>query len=157
RDAEVAAATADRPEQVGVVGFRRGDDATVGEHDLGRCEVVDGHAVLAHQPAEATTEGETGDARSRDHAAGGRETVHRGGAVVLLPRHAGLCAHAPRPGVDVDPAHRREVDHEAAVGDREAGDVVPAAAHRDLESGVATEVDRVAHVGRVVTTRDDRG
>jgi hypothetical protein len=38
--AEVAAAPTDRPEQVGVLVGRGGDDAPVGEHHVGRHEVV---------------------------------------------------------------------------------------------------------------------
>jgi hypothetical protein len=51
----------------------------------------------------------------------------------------------------------REVDHQAAVGDRLAGDVLAAATDRDLESRVPAEVDRVDDVGGVVTSRDHRG
>ena len=40
-------------------------------------------------------------------------------------------------GVDVDASQRREVDHEAAVGDSAAGDVVPAAAdHQVLQTPI---------------------
>ena len=45
--AEVAAATADRPEQVGIF-VRAGDHETsIGEHDIGCQQIVDGQAVLA--------------------------------------------------------------------------------------------------------------
>jgi hypothetical protein len=46
-DAEVAAAAAQRPEQVGVLVGRGADSAAVGQHHLGGDEVVDGHAVAA--------------------------------------------------------------------------------------------------------------
>ena len=68
------------------------------------------------------------------------------------------CARTRRvAGIDMDAAHRREIDHQAAVGRREPRDVVAAAAHRDLDAGVAAEVDGVANVGGVRATRDEPG
>jgi hypothetical protein len=57
----------------------------------------------------------------------------------------------------VDALHEGEVDHQPAVGDRLAGDVVAAAADRDLQSFAPGEVDRVGDVRRVQAARDDRG
>ena len=45
--AEVAAAAAHRPEQVGVLLGAGRDEAAVGQHHVGRQQVVDGQAVLA--------------------------------------------------------------------------------------------------------------
>ena len=52
-DAEVAAAAADRPEQVRVRVRVRAEDLPVGGHDVGGEEVVDRQAVLPHQVADA--------------------------------------------------------------------------------------------------------
>ena len=61
-DPEVAAAAAQRPEQVGVlVGADPAHRAVSGD-DLERDHVVAGQAVLAHQPADAPAERESGDA-----------------------------------------------------------------------------------------------
>ena len=46
-DAEIAAAAAQRPEQVGVLLLAGGDEAAVGQHDVGLEQIVDGQAVLA--------------------------------------------------------------------------------------------------------------
>jgi hypothetical protein len=51
RDAEVAAAAAQGPEQVLVVLGAGHHDLAVGGDDLDGQQVVDGEAVLAHQPA----------------------------------------------------------------------------------------------------------
>ena len=51
-DADVAAAAADRPEQVGVALLVDRQDAAVGGDDLGRDQVVDRHAVLAGQESD---------------------------------------------------------------------------------------------------------
>ena len=45
-----------------------------------------------------------------------------------------------RAAIDPHRFHRRQVDHQAAVADRAAGDVVSAAAHRDDEFVLAREV-----------------
>jgi hypothetical protein len=55
--AEVAAAASQRPEQVGVLVLGRPQQLATGRHDVGGEEIVDGEAVLAHQPADATAEG----------------------------------------------------------------------------------------------------
>jgi hypothetical protein len=48
--------------------------------------------------------------------------------------------------IDPDTSHRREVDHEPAVGYGESEDAVPAAAHADLEVVLAGEPHRRCHV-----------
>src|SRR5882757_6211034 len=89
-DAEVAAAAADRPEQVGVLVFARGHDFSGCEYDFGREEVVDRHSVASHQPAQASTECESRDASARHHAAWGGETERPRRAVQLADRDAPL-------------------------------------------------------------------
>jgi hypothetical protein len=46
-DAEVAAAAAQRPEQLRVFVLTCRHDAAVGQYDLGRKQIVDGEAVFA--------------------------------------------------------------------------------------------------------------
>jgi hypothetical protein len=156
-DAEVAAAPADRPEEVGIALLARGDDSAGREHDLGRQQVVHGHPVLAHQPGDPAAEREARDPGERDDAAWGCEPERGGGAVELADPDTGLRADRAPPGVDVDALHQGEVDHQPAVGDGLAGDVVTSAADRDLEPLLPAEVDRVGHVGRVQTACDHGG
>ena len=59
--------------------------------------------------------------------------------------------------VDDDGAHLGEVDHQAVVAERPAGDVVAAAAHRDEDVVGAGEVDGGDHVGRVAAADDQAG
>src|SRR5439155_329378 len=70
--------------------------------------------------------------------------------------HPGLGTGRPLRRVDVDALHKGEVDHQPPVGYGFAGDVVAAAADRDLESLPPAEVDRVHDIRRVETSRDDR-
>ena len=95
-DAEVAAAAADRPEQVCIVAvaFAGSADRPVGGDDLGGDEIVDGEPVLPAQPTEAARERQAGDTRLADDADRRRETVLLRGAVEVAERGA--------------PAHRRE-------------------------------------------------
>ena len=74
-DAEVAAAAAQRPEQIGVLVGGRPDDAALGGDHVGGKQVVDGEPVLAHEEADAAAEGEPGDAGVADDAAGGGQAV----------------------------------------------------------------------------------
>ena len=78
-DGEVAAAAAQRPEQVGVLLGARPDALAAREHDLGLEQVVDREPVGAGQVTEAAAEGEATDARGRDDPARGREPVLVGG------------------------------------------------------------------------------
>ena len=95
-DAEVAAAAANGPEQVRVLGRAGSTDLAVGGDDLDRAQVVAGHAVAAHQPAETAAERQTGDAGRGDRAAGRRQPVRAGRLVEVGPGRAALGAGSPR-------------------------------------------------------------
>ena len=100
--AEVAAAAAQRPEQVGVLVLARAHEPAVGEHDLGREQRVDRQAVVAHQPADAAAEREPADAGVRDLAGGHGEAVLLGRGVELAEQRAAADADHGALGVDVD-------------------------------------------------------
>ena len=97
--AEVAAAAAQGPEQVGLRGGRDDAHGTVGRHDGGAEQIVDGHAMAARQPAEAAAERESGN------AGGGIDAERRGQAVGLRLRDRGR--PAARPGRRARFASRR--------------------------------------------------
>ena len=129
-DAEVPAAAADPPEEVGVLIPARGEELALRRHQVDREEVVDRRAVLSHEPADAAAEGEARDAGVGDDPAHRRQAVKLRLAVELAPEHAGLGPGGARRRVDPDPLHRRKVDHEAAVAERMTTDAVAAGAHR---------------------------
>ena len=60
-DAEVAAAAADTPEEVGVVVFGRGARDAIRGHDCRAHQVVDREPVCGRQPAVATAKGQSED------------------------------------------------------------------------------------------------
>ena len=140
--AEVAAAAADRPEEIGVLGGAGAAQAAVGGDDVGGEQVVDGHAELAADPAEAAAEGQAGDAGGRVDAGRQREAVRLGRGVDVGEERAGLDAGGALDGIDRDGAHLREVEQERVVGDGEAADLVAAAADRQDQAVVAGEVHR---------------
>ena len=100
RDAEVAAAAADGPEQVGMLLVARPHDVAGSGHDLRRTQAVDRHPVLAHQPAEPAAERQPGDAGGGYHAARAGEPVELRLAVVVAPRRPALSDRPARPAID---------------------------------------------------------
>jgi len=120
-------------------------------------QVVGGEAVLGHQPAETAAEREAGDPGRRDDAAGHREAVRGGRVVQLAPEHAAAGGHGRALPVDRDPLHLGQVDHQAAVRHGTPGDVVAAAADRDLQSRPAGELERRDDVGRRPAADDQGG
>ncbi len=155
--AEVAAAAAQRPEQLGMLVRGRAHLLALGGHELDGEQVVAGQAVLALEPAGPAAEREAGHAGGRHAAAGGGEAVGLGGAVELRPGRAGADARDPALGVDLDRRHAAHVDHEPVVDEREPGDRVPAGADREREPFSAGVGDRVGDVRRRGAARHHRG
>ena len=155
-DAEVAAAAAQRPEEIFLMlGVRRHDGA-VGEHDLGGDEVVDRQAALARQVSQPAAEREAADTGGRDDSRRDRESVLVGRLVDGAERCATLHAHHVRDWVDGDVGHRREVDHDPAVDRAETGAVVATAADSDGEVVCARDLECGDDVHDVVAAGDRR-
>ena len=154
--AEVAAAAAQRPEQIGVLLLRCTNDARVGGHHLGGDQVVARQAGDRREPADAATEREAGDAGVADEAAGRCQAVLLRGRVDIGPGGTAAADRAPRDRIDGHAVHRAEMDHHPALADRVARVVVSAAAHRELEALRAREADRFGDLVGGVAARDER-
>src|SRR5262245_49326520 len=126
-DAEIAAATAQAPEEIGVALGARGDDCAHGRDDLGGEEIVAGEAVFAHQPADAAAEREAGDAGARDDA--GRYGQAMDVGLTIDVAQGGPALHARRAAlrIDEDSLHARQIDDDAVVAQGAAADIVAAA------------------------------
>ena len=100
----------------------------------------------AGQPPDPAAEGQPANAGVGDVPGRAGQPV-RLGLAVQLPEQcaAGRRGHPPV-GVDLDPGHRREVDHQAVVAGREPGVAVAAAAHGDQQVVVAGDTDGRDHV-----------
>ncbi len=72
---EVASATANGPEQIGCFILACSQDLAFGGDQLDGAKIVQGEAILAHQPAQSAAEGEPSDPCARDHPARDRQTV----------------------------------------------------------------------------------
>ena len=70
--------------------------------------------------------------------------------------HARTAVGAGGPGVavDVDPAHQRQIDHQAALADAMPGGVVPTSAYGDLQRVRPGEVKGPRHVVGIEATHD---
>ena len=156
-DAEVAAAAAQRPEQVGVLLGARVHLRAVGEHDVGADQAVDRQAVAPRQVAEAPAEREPADARGRDDPRRRRAAVLGGRAVDLAPGAAAADADGLGRRVHQDVAQAREVDDDAVVDDPEAAAVVAAAAHGERRVVGAREGDGARDVLGARAADDQRG
>src|SRR3954470_23000351 len=95
--------------------------------------------MAAHQPADAAAEREATDTGRRNQAAGCREAMRLGLDVDVAPGAAALDDRPATDRVHEHAAHQRQVDDDAAVDAREAGNRMPAAANRDFELLAAGE------------------
>ncbi len=89
----------------------------MGGNHLGGAQVVTRKAILAHQEAESTAQGEASDAGRRDRTAGCGQPVSGCGGVEPAPLCAAAGAGGPRGRIDHDFVQCREINHEGAVAD----------------------------------------
>jgi hypothetical protein len=146
--AEVATTAPDCPEEALMRLVRRGDDAAIGQHNLGRDEVVDCEAVLADHEADAAAGGEPTDADRGGIAGGQRQPVRACRRDDIGRRGPGLDFGDARRGIDRNALEVREVDDHRIVDDAVVGETVTAAADREGKADLAGEVDGGGHVVR---------
>ena len=104
-DAEVPTTSVERPEEVGIVLFAGGQEATLGCDEIDGNEAIACHSVGSAKPSLTTPEGEPGNASRRHDASRCRETENLRLPVELCQRGA---AFGPRPapvGLDTDGVH----------------------------------------------------
>src|SRR5215218_6298959 len=129
-DAEVAAAAAERPEQVRVLVGAGAQELTVCGHHLEGQDVVAGQPVFPCKPAYASAQRQPCYTRLRDDSRRYCQTEDVRLAIQLAQQHARLDARAACDGIDVNALHAGQVDDHAAVAQRAATHVVTAAAYR---------------------------
>jgi hypothetical protein len=145
-DAEVSAATSQRPEQVWVLVRGGPQQLAVGSHDVDGEEVVDRETVLAHQPADAAAKGEPGDSGVAHDPAGCGQTMRLRLVVDVAPQRSTLHPGFTVGGIDPHCPHRREIDHDPVVTHGSARHVVASAPDRDLQIVGAGETHGRDHV-----------
>ena len=138
-----------RPEEIGVLRLARRDEATVGQHDVGLEQIVDGQPQLTGEMADAAAEGDAADPGGGDDAAGGGQPEGMRRVVQFPQLRAPLDTGGAGCRVDADPVHRGEIDDQPVVDRAQPWAVVPTAADGHDDVVVAREVDRGDDVGDV--------
>src|SRR5262245_29897468 len=155
-DPEVAASAPETPEQVGVLLLARHHELAVGGDHVARAQVVDRQPELAHQVADAATQGQSGDAGVADDPAGDGEPEDLALAVDVVVEATSFDADGLSQWVDARPSHERQVDHDAVVAEGVTRDGVPSAPHGGEQIVLAGEADGGDHVGDTATPGDQR-
>src|SRR3954454_2344994 len=155
-DPEIPARAAEAPEELRLLGLAGADDPSVGGDQLDRDQVVDREPVVPLEPTDSPAERQPGDAGVADDPDRADEAVRLRGDVELAEERATVRSGRSGRGVDLDSAHRAQVDHQAAIGAAQPGGAVPARPSRDLESKVASEPDRRRDLVRRRRTGDRR-
>jgi len=128
-DPEIPAAAAQRPQQIGVLGFARRYQPAVSHDDFGGEQIVASRPVKAHQPAITAAQGQSGNADLRISPTGNRQARSLGRAIELAPQHAGLGSDGASAHIHFDRLHQRQIDDKSTVADRGASAAVSAAAY----------------------------
>jgi hypothetical protein len=128
------------PEEVRALGSTGAYHFAGRSHDLGGFEVVDGHAVLAAEPAKTAAKCQSSDAGGGVDADRRSEAMGLGSGVEVRKRGTPFDGHAACVRVDARGLHLREVDHDAFVAHSIASNVVPTAADGEDEPIVPCKV-----------------
>ena len=147
-DRIVAAPTAQRPEQVGILVCAHLPQLPRGVHHIERGDAVRDPAERPAEPAQPTAERHSGDADHRGAARQGGESVLGGRA---LQGAGGDPRADPRPavlGVDLDLGEPAGAEQDAAGGP--SGGTVTVRLGRDREPGRSREPDEAGHIRGVL-------
>jgi hypothetical protein len=153
-DSEIAAAAADGPIKIRVLGRARPQQFAVGSDDLSGDHVVAGQTMLSVQPANAAAEGQAGDAGDRGGPERCGETERLGGGIDLAQHKSWLRDGNPSLRVDLDSFEQGEVHHDPAFARGAAGDVVAAALDRQGKGVFASEEDGAPDIFSILCAGD---
>ena len=100
-------------------------------------------AVAPHQPADAPTQRQPGNAGVVDRPTRGGQAVHLGFTIKLPPQHAPLGMDATPGRIDANAFHRAQIQHQPAVTGGMAGGVMAPTADGHGQIMGAGECDRL--------------
>ena len=155
RHSEVAAATPDGPEQVGMAIGIDSQELAIGGDDVRGQQVVDRQAVLAHQVADAATKGDAADAHRGRVAEAGDELVFDDRGRVRARGQPRLDPRRVTCDVELQGAHVPQVQHDAVIDDTHATIAVAAAPDGQRQASGSGQRDDRLHVGVVGDLDDD--
>ncbi len=130
------------------------DEPTVGQHHVGADQVVDRQAELAGQVPQAASQREPAHAGRPDDAERRRQTERVRGVIDVADQRSSKHHGGAAIGIDSDPTHQRQVDHQPVIDAAESATVVRSAADRDFQLGLAGVAERGHHVTRVGAAGD---
>src|SRR5437667_11001152 len=127
---EIAAATAQCPEQVGVLRLVGMATLTIRGDDVHRTKAIRGVTEFTGSPAESSSQRESGNTGVRYNAAGNDQPQRLRFMIDIAPGGAALNARDSSIGVDPHPAPQTHVDRQPAVAERRASYIVTASSAR---------------------------
>ena len=152
--AEIAAAAAKRPEEIGILRLVRGHEPTVGQHHVGLDQIIDGEPELAAQVARPSGKREPRDAGGRDDAERHSQSERVRRVIDLSGQAARGDPHGLGRRIDPYALHHRKIDNETIIDAAESGSIMAAATNGDGQILLAAEVHSRDHIGRVGAARD---
>ena len=155
-DAEVAAAAAQRPQQIGLRVGAGGHAPPVRQHDFGAEQVVRSEAARAAERAVAAAQAQAGHADRAAVAHCRDQVVGAGGDGYVLGPGAAPDGGHKRLRVNRHIPHPGEVDDEPTVAQGAARPVVAAAAHRQWQAVAPRGAHGRLHVLCLFAERDYR-
>src|SRR5216683_5281762 len=124
---KISSAAAQGPEQVGILIARGMHKRTVCRDRGEACNVVTGKSMQASEPSGAAAQHQPGSAGVGDHAGRKHQSCALGRDVDGAKKTPTGKARPARVSVDGDFAHRRQINHYAALASAETSKTVPAA------------------------------
>src|SRR3954451_6372253 len=90
---------------------------SLGGYHLTRDQIINGHPVLAYEPAHSTPECQTSDSRLRNNATGYGKAECVSLSVEIAERCAALYPHYAVMRIYADASHVREIDNDAVIAE----------------------------------------
>src|SRR4030095_8938997 len=97
-------------------------------YHVGGHQVVAGEAIASHQPADASTQRQSGNTGVVDSPTRGGQAIHLGFTVDLPPQDASLRPDETPDRIDANAFHGTQIQHEPPVTGGMAGSVMAPAA-----------------------------
>src|SRR5215213_9513929 len=137
---------AQRPEQIAMRLLAGPERPALGVDEVDGDEVVAGEPILAREKADATAEGQAGDADARTGPRGDRDSVLPQTTIAIEQVNPGTDDRLPTRHVDLDAGQSTHVDHEPLVDHRERFVAMPTRTRAERHSLLARPVDSISHV-----------
>jgi hypothetical protein len=154
---QVSATAAQRPEQI-LVFLRTGcEQFSIGGHDIGRQQVIEGKAKFPVEVSEAAAQGESRDAGAWYDSSGGGQPERLGLMIKIALGGPAFGARSPVLRIDDNAVHTGQIDYQTVVAHSIADYSVTAAADRDRHACITRETDGRNYIGHARAPRNEDG